>query len=540
MEKTLLEEISRINSLIKKDFKYGIISEGNILAKLASNALEFIEKNIKKIPNTVDEFTVGSVKIRKFMFDKLTYFLQGRVQFNQLSKLESFTLGKILSQDDSLIDELYTEIIRDFLKKNPDATEKELLEMIDYQVRVSGNIRKTLNDIFSNPNNPNESELYAGLIGDKILKKIRTIPKEEIGATKQFLQGMGMSALEYLKKVPVLNKYLKEVYFNQLEKLDNLEKKFIGVTDEMKSKLSEGGDFDVTNEIKELNSILSQFAIQINKQQALVWQRWKDMVGEEFQKIMPKLEDKKFQEFYKYFENTTNTKNPPTLTYTKMDAAKKMFSWGQNGFWGNLNQFRKRLGNSLLLLDPRTVDEVMLNLEKYGTARGLGKEFGDKLLATLVFWPSIFGAVQTTLDYIEYGIQKKFDVDIPAGDAEFVKNNEAIFNQIIIDNILNALGNFGSHWLNNVGIGGKDLTSLFGWSPTLWAIGQKFWGDKKNKNTSPEKIKSDLDKANQDVNNAKDTAVKAVIKEPELLDSIRKLNPNVDKELKKPIIEPEL
>ena len=49
MEKTLLEEISRINSLIKKDFKYGIISEGNILAKLASNALEFIEKNIKKI-----------------------------------------------------------------------------------------------------------------------------------------------------------------------------------------------------------------------------------------------------------------------------------------------------------------------------------------------------------------------------------------------------------------------------------------------------------------------------------------------------------
>jgi hypothetical protein len=473
------------------------------------------------------------------MFDKLTYFLQGRIRFDQLSKLEAFTLGKILSQDNNLIDNLYDEIIKDFLKKNPDATEKELLEMIDYQVRVSGDVRKTLNNIFSNPNSPNESELYAGLIGDKILRRIRTVPKEEISVTKQFLQGVQMSALEYLKKVPYINKYLKEVYFNQLEKLDNLEKKFVAVTDEMKLKLSEGGDYDVTNEIKELNSILSQFAIQINKQQALVWQRWKDLVGEDFQKIMPKLEDKKFQEFYKYFENTTNTKNPPSLTYTKMDAAKKMFSWGQNGFWGNLNQFRKRLGNSVLVLDPRTVDEVMQNLEKYGTSRGLGKEFGDKLLATLVFWPSIFGAVQTALDYIEYGVQKKFDVNIPAGDAEFVKNNEAIFNQIIIDNVLNALGNFGGHWLENAGIGGKDLTSLFGWSPALWLIGQKFWGDKKNKNTSPEKIKSDLDKANQDANNAKDSAVKAVIKEPELLDTIKKLNPNVDKELKKPIEEPD-
>ena len=107
MEKRLFEEISRINSLIKKEFNYGIISEANIFAKLASDGLEFIKKNIKKIPNTSDEFMVGSIKIRKLMFDKLSYFLQGRIRFDQLSKLEAFTLGKILSQDNNLIDNLY-------------------------------------------------------------------------------------------------------------------------------------------------------------------------------------------------------------------------------------------------------------------------------------------------------------------------------------------------------------------------------------------------------------------------------------------------
>ena len=400
--------------------------------------------------------------------------------------------------------------------------------MIDYEIRVSGDAKRTLNNVFGNASSPSESELVAGLLESIVKKKINLVPEVEMSATKQFLQGVKMSALEYLQKVPYIKKKLKKVYYEQLQPLDNLQKQFLQVSDEINSKVSTGGDYEITDEIKRMNSILSQFAIQTNKQQSLVWEQWKQLVGPEFVKKMPKLEDPKFQEFFKYFQNSVNTKNPPTLTYTKMDAAKKMFTWGKNGFWGNLNVFRKRLGNSLIALDPRTVKEVRENLEKFGTARGLGKEFGDKVLAALILWPSVIGVIQTALDYTEYGVQKYFDINIPAGDAEFVNNNKPIFDQLIADNIFNFLGNIFGHWIENMGIGAKDLTSLFGWSPSLWLIGQKFLGGENKGSNDPKKLKNDLENANKEVKNFADTAKSTLGESPEIVDSLKRLNPEIE------------
>jgi hypothetical protein len=350
------------------------------------------------------------------------------------------------------------------------------------------------------------------------------IPIEEISATRRFLQGMNMSVLDYLKKIPVIQKRLSKVYYQQLEPLDKLKTQFDSISDKMKIKLSKGGDYDITDELKEMNGVLSQFAIQKNKQQTIVWKEWKNSVGSDFVEQMKDFHDEKFQEFFKYFESTLKVKNPPSITYTKMDAAKKMFTWGPKGFWGNLNVFRKRLGNSFLLLDPRTFNEVSQNLEKYGKARGLGKEFGDKLLATLVFWPTIFGGLQTTLDYIDSWTKW----DVPIGDETYVKENEPIIHNYIFDNTLNVFRVFFKNYFDKLGVAGEEITGLFGWSPALYLINKKFWGGENTLQNDPNKLKSTIEDAKKDVQNFLPIANDTLSKNQALADSLKKLNPNID------------
>jgi hypothetical protein len=350
------------------------------------------------------------------------------------------------------------------------------------------------------------------------------IPIEEVSATRKFIQGMNMSVLDYLKKIPLIKKRLSNVYYKQLEPLDALKNQFDTLSNKMKIKLSKGGDYDITEELSEMNGVLAQFAVQRQKQQTIVWKEWKKSVGDDFVEKMKDFHDTKFQEFFTYFENTLKVKNPPSITYTKMDVARKMFSWGPRGFWGNLNVFRKRIGNTFLFFDPRTFNEVSQNLEKFGVARGLGKEFGDKLLATLVFWPTIFAGLQTTLDYIDSAT--KFD--IPIGDEKYVKENEKLIKQYAADNLFNVFRVFYKNYLDKLSIAGDEITGLFAWSPALYLINKDFWGGENTLENDPSLLKANLEKAKGDVNKILPSIQDSLRSQPALVDSLKKLNPNIN------------
>jgi hypothetical protein len=353
-------------------------------------------------------------------------------------------------------------------------------------------------------------------------------PPEEIGATKQFLQGLKLSALDYLKKIPKIKNRMSKIYFQQLEPLNNLKDRFHKIMGEIEPKIMGDGDFEINDQLKELNVILSQFAEKRNVQQKLVWEEWKGVLSPELQSKIGKFENSKFKEFYTYFEKTVSAETksePPTLTYSKIEAAKKLFQPGNKGFWRNLDQFRRRLGNIFLFLDPRTFSEINDTLARYGTARGVGKELGDKILATVVFWPTILAAGQTVLDFTE----NMSGIDIPMADDEYVSELEPYVGDsiggFVWDNLVNILQVWGHNYLIKAGFAGEELTSLLGWSPAMYGLSLTFLGGKK-RNMTQEELKTNLEQAKKDVEKSKVEIKDTLSKEPDLFDSLKKYLPN--------------
>lgn len=357
------------------------------------------------------------------------------------------------------------------------------------------------------------------------------IPPEEISITKQFIQGMKLSVLDYVKRIPMIRKKIVKIYNKNLESLDVLTNRFDDIMKRISPKIGKGGNYEIGDELKELNDVLSQFSAQKSKQQSLVWTEWKNSLSKDLQDKLPKIEDPKFQEFYKYFENSVSSatkREPPTLIYSKMNAAKKMFTPGNKGLWGNLNQFRKRLGNTLLYMDPRTWEELGQTINQYGKVRGVGKEVGDKLMATTVFWPGFMAVGQTILDYIE-GTSK---IDIWGGDAKYYNENKPIFDNLYLDNALNVFRVLFINYIDKLKITKEEFTSLLGWSPSLYALGLQFLGGDENKKMTKVEFESNLNKAKQEVSNVLPQLNDTLSKNPDLNERLKKIVPNIDEIIK--------
>lgn len=356
-------------------------------------------------------------------------------------------------------------------------------------------------------------------------------PPEELSWTKQFIQGMKLSALDYLKKIPGIKNKMSKIYTKQLEPLGVLKKRFDDIMNRISPKIAEGGEYEIVDELKELNDVLSQFSAQKQKQQSLVWSEWKNSLSKDLQDKLPKIEDPKFQEFYKYFESSVSgkiKKEPPTLTYTKMYAAMRMFKPGNKGLWGNLNQFRKRIGNTLTHMDPRTYDELGQTLEQYGKARGIGKEVGDKLIAVTVFWPGFFAVGQTILDYTA----GKTNIDIWGSDTEYYNENKPILDNLYVDNILNIFRVLFLNYIDKLTMSKEEFTSLLGWSPALYALGLQFLGGDSEKSTNKDEIENNLNQSKKDIENTLPQLKDTLSNNPDLYERLKKIVPNIDETIK--------
>jgi len=356
-------------------------------------------------------------------------------------------------------------------------------------------------------------------------------PPEELSWTKQFIQGMKLSALDYLKKIPGIKNKMSKIYTKQLEPLGVLKMRFDDIMNRISPKIAKGGEYEISDELKELNDVLSQFSAQKSKQQSLVWSEWKDSLNKDLQDKLPKIEDPKFQEFYKYFESSVSgiiKKEPPTLTYTKMYAAMRMFKPGNKGLWGNLNQFRKRIGNTITHMDPRTYNELGETLEQYGRARGIGKEVGDKLIAITVFWPGLFAVGQTILDYTA----GKTNINIWGSDTKYYNENKPILDNLYVDNVLNIFRVAFLNYIDKLTMSKEEFTSLIGWSPALYALGLQFLGGDDKKSTTNDEIENNLKQSKKDVENTLPQLKDTLSKNPDLYERLKKIVPNIDETIK--------
>jgi len=278
MEKKLLLEINRINDIIGVKSPKTLINEDNPAALILKKGVNFFIKNLKKVPNE-NTWTIGNVKIGDLAKRKLLSFLEGRIDFNSLSKLEAYYLGKIISQDTDIIDDLFNDIMENFLKQNPDSNVPEILEMIADEAKTKGiSIKQVLESIIQNPN-PSEKALRVGLLEDIIPKKINTL--SDVYETRRLLSDIPKLTKSEIDKLASLNAGFKGAYRKFLDDFNRQfsigEKNSISnLTEEtlkLVKALKEGNEADYPVIAKRLNDNLKLLS-QKDREWIQTFEKW--------------------------------------------------------------------------------------------------------------------------------------------------------------------------------------------------------------------------------------------------------------------------
>jgi len=174
MEKQYITEIERILEIMGVEPSKNLITEANIFQKVLGWGEELLTK-AKRIPGqSLDELEVNGMKVRRLLHDKLLKALRGQIKFSDLTGLEAYSLGRLLSTSKNDAEKIYVEQVRKALK-DLKMSEKELITNLKNNINQNqGDIRNTLKTIFQDPNNPtdNSGEFLSGLMGNKIQQRI--------------------------------------------------------------------------------------------------------------------------------------------------------------------------------------------------------------------------------------------------------------------------------------------------------------------------------------------------------------------------------
>jgi len=274
MKKQILQEINRIHEIM------GLESEKNLLLEqpkfwddLIKGAREFWDK-LSKSPNSYNNptlYKVGNVEIPPNIYTKLKKFLaEPYSMLSELTEIESYWLGKILSQDVNKVEQLYQSQIRKTMSKTK-ASEEELLESIYKKARTdySGDLRLALSHIFSDEQGQinNASELLSGILFSKIKNRIYSLGEDfkiEVFPIESVVKN-------WIKNnEPAIMKAFREIYFSWVTSFKKKDKDFFSnkireIESKMQEKLSrvtDEGNPDpqaVNREVRELfNFIVSK------------------------------------------------------------------------------------------------------------------------------------------------------------------------------------------------------------------------------------------------------------------------------------------
>lgn len=173
MEKYLITEVERILEIMGVEPIKNLITEANIFQRLLGWGEKFLA-GARRVPGVADELELNGVRVRRFMYDKLMKALRGQIPFSDLTGLEAYNLGKLLSSSKDEADKIYKEQVRKALKELK-WSEQQLVSSLRTNVNQNGgDVRKTLKTMFQDPTNPNDNsgEFLAGLMGNKVQQRI--------------------------------------------------------------------------------------------------------------------------------------------------------------------------------------------------------------------------------------------------------------------------------------------------------------------------------------------------------------------------------
>lgn len=264
MKDNILTEIYRIKEVM--GVKPKLLTE---VSKLVSSFADYLDDffktvQVKPIKNTTDVM-VGSVSTPRRVYDNIIRALNDPTGdlLNRLDNTSLQALGRIIRQDDRLVNLLYKSVIKDFLELTPGATEESLIKLIKDKMEDSG---KSLFEILGEMTNDD----YA-VVNALIKKFSKRLDDLETGkftpeVTRTLKPGQGVRSLT-ADEVSTFNKVIER----------KTPKTFIGdvITlwrnslDEIKDRiieLSRGFEQDIVDKTpEEVARLLNAYAVAISR-----------------------------------------------------------------------------------------------------------------------------------------------------------------------------------------------------------------------------------------------------------------------------------
>lgn len=263
MKNNILTEIYRIKEIM--GVKPKLLTE---TSKLVSNFAEYLDDffrtvKVKPIKNTADVM-VGNVKTSQRSYDNIIRALNDPTG-DLLTRLDNTTLqalGRIIRQNDELVNLLYKSVIKDFLELTPGATEESLIKLIKDKVDSGEKLIEILGEM------TDDDYAVVNAIFPKINKKIDDLETGKFTpeVTRTLKPGEGVRSLT-ADEVSKFNKVIER----------KTPKTFIGdvITlwrnslDEIKDtiiELSRGFEQDIVDKTpEEVARLLNAYAVAISR-----------------------------------------------------------------------------------------------------------------------------------------------------------------------------------------------------------------------------------------------------------------------------------
>lgn len=354
MKNNILNEIHRIKEVMR--IKPKLLTE---ISKLVSSFADYLDDffktvQVKTIKNTTDVM-IGNVKTSQRSYDNIIRALNDPTGelLNTLDITTLQALGRIIRQNENLVNLLYKSVIRDFLELTPGATEESLIKLIKDKVDSGEKLIEILGEMTDDD---------YGVVNAIFLKISKRIEDFETGkftteVSRTLKSGQGVRSLT-ADELSAFNKVIER----------KTPKTFIGdVTtlwrnslDEIKDRiieLSRGFEQDIVDKTpEEVSRLLNAYAVAISRNLDLAEIKLNGAAAEILEKgglpkeIVTKLKTDKsaFLETFRIARAADNQSLVTLVAQTTKEFVLEIFEFVRG-------VFRLGLDNSFLkLFNPRT------------------------------------------------------------------------------------------------------------------------------------------------------------------------------------------
>lgn len=354
MKNNILNEIHRIKEVMR--VKPKLLTE---ISKLVSSFADYLDDffktvQVKTIKNTADVM-IGNVRTSQRSYDNIIRALNDPTGelLNTLDITTLQALGRIIRQNENLVNLLYKSVIRDFLELTPGATEESLIKLIKDKVDSGEKLIEILGEMTDDD---------YGVVNAIFLKISKRIEDFETGkftteVSRTLKSGQGVRSLT-ADELSAFNKVIER----------KTPKTFIGdVTtlwrnslDEIKDRiieLSRGFEQDIVDKTpEEVSRLLNAYAVAISRNLDLAEIKLNGAAAEILEKgglpkeIVTKLKTDKsaFLETFRIARAADNQSLLTLVAQTTKEFVLEIFEFVRG-------VFRLGLDNSILkLVNPRT------------------------------------------------------------------------------------------------------------------------------------------------------------------------------------------